>query len=83
MYLVVPTTMDGRTDPRIIEMNGMKFLYINTRLNLMSFFFINALYIQIGLVNEFRDETLDALKSYVKALAKYFPGKQGGSFNKL
>jgi len=31
---------------------------------------------EMGLVSVFRDETLDALKSYVKLLAKYFPGRE-------
>jgi len=31
---------------------------------------------EIGMVNVFRDESLDALKAYVKALAKYFPGRE-------
>jgi len=36
----------------------------------------NSLRHEMGLVDTFRDETLDALKSYVKALAKYFPGRE-------
>lgn len=31
---------------------------------------------EMGMVNVFRDESLDALKAYVKALAKYFPGRE-------
>ena len=34
----------------------------------------------MGLVDTFRNESFDALKSYVNALAKYFPGKQEGYF---
>lgn len=30
---------------------------------------------EMGMVNVFRDESLDALKAYVRALAKYFPGR--------
>ena len=39
------------------------------------FIFLCFPYFQMGLVSVFRDETLDALKSYVKLLAKYFPGE--------
>jgi len=36
----------------------------------------NSLRNEMGLVDTFRNESFDALKSYVKALAKYFPGRE-------